>query len=59
MSAIFDKSGDGGGSDPHAIKALQFYADCVALDNPQLADDIRRMLSFCWPVDMCQHENGK
>jgi hypothetical protein len=35
---------DYSGRDPHAIKALQVYADSVQSDNPQFAEDIRRAL---------------
>lgn len=35
---------DYSGADPHAIKALQVYADSVESENSAFADDIRRAL---------------
>ena len=35
---------DYSGADPHAIKALQVYADSVESENPEFAADIRKAL---------------
>jgi len=33
------------GSDPHAIRALQAYADSVKTENPELADDLEAAIA--------------
>lgn len=49
---------DGSGADPHAVKALTVYADSVRADNPQLADDLVRMLGGEWPPHLAQHADA-
>lgn len=59
---------DGSGADPHARLALRVYAASVRADNPELADDLERMLGpgngvglvtqGDWPADMAQHADA-
>jgi len=50
---------DGSGADPHAIKAVQVYANSVREENPALAADLDRMLAGNWPAELAQHANAK
>ena len=50
---------DGSGADQHAKLALAVYAASVRSENPQLADDLARMLNGDWPKEMAQHTNAK
>lgn len=50
---------DGGGADPHAVKAIRAYAESVAAENGELARDLFAMLEpGKWPADMAQHKDA-
>lgn len=61
---------DGSGADPHALLALKVYAASVRAENPELADDIERMVGHSggdcgkvitggqWPAELAQHEDA-
>lgn len=42
---------DYSGADPHAVKALQAYADSIEGENPQMAADLRQAIvnPAAWP----------
>lgn len=46
---------DYSGADPHAIAALNAYADSIASENPQMADDMIDAIAnpIAWPA---QHD---
>ncbi|WP_374413322.1 hypothetical protein [Novosphingobium colocasiae] len=46
---------DYAGADPHAVVALNAYANSIEADNPQMASDLRSALKspFHWPA---QHD---
>lgn len=46
---------DYSGADPHAIKALQVYADSIESENAQMAADLRNALKnpSDWPAQHC------
>lgn len=61
---------DGSGADPHALLALKVYAASVRAENPELADDIDRMIGHTggndrvvtggtWPAELAQHGDAK
>lgn len=50
---------DGSGADPHAVEALKDYARRVRADNPEMADDLERMLAGAWPAELAQHADAK
>ena len=50
---------DGSGSDPHAWLALKVYAASVRAENPQLADDLEKMLGGTWDAANAQHLDAK
>jgi hypothetical protein len=59
---------DGSGADPHAVMALRVYALSVRGENPQLADDIERMVGKTgqgtftggvWPAELAQHKDAQ
>lgn len=50
---------DGSGADPHALLALKVYAASVRAENPELADDLERMLAGDWQAELAQHEDAK
>jgi hypothetical protein len=59
---------DGSGADPHAVLALRAYALSVRGENPQLADDIERMVGQAgrgqftggaWPAELAQHKDAQ
>lgn len=49
---------DGGGADPHALRALRAYADSVSTENQQLAEQLHDMLDGDWPASLAQHEDA-
>lgn len=62
---------DGSGADAHAVLALRVYAASVRSENPELADDLERMLGTTggnngrvvtgghWPVELAQHGDAE
>jgi len=62
---------DGSGADPHALLAIRVYAASVRAENPQLADDLERMIGLTggdngrvitggvWPAELAQHGDAK
>lgn len=61
---------DGSGADPHALLALKVYAASVRAENPELADDLDRMLGYsggndrvvtggAWPPELAQHRDAE
>jgi len=60
---------DGSGADPHGWFALKTYARLVRSENPELADDLERMLGDKigngmltggdWPAELAQHKDAQ
>jgi hypothetical protein len=60
---------DGSGADRHAWLALRVYAASVRAENPELADDLDRMLGTKagggmltggdWPAELAQHKDAQ
>jgi len=50
---------DGSGADPHAVKAIRVYAESVRDENPDLANDLIRMVEGEWSSEFAQHTNAR